>query len=157
MNSIPFNDTLFRQQFPAFADTVKYPTAILNVFWNVAANFIDSVDFPCRILTGDSLVYALNCLTAHLYTLSLQQQEAAIGQGGAGSVDQGGFITSAHIDEITVSKMAPPASNGWQYWLSTTPYGQALWALLSVISVGGTSVGGLPEREGFRKVGGVFW
>lgn len=153
-----FDVDQFRTVFPEFSDPVKYPTATLNVFWGVACSFIDSNDCPYRMLHGDALRYALDCLTAHLLCISMLAQK----QTGAGSTTGGvpgsaGYITSSHIDEITVTRMQPPATNGWQFWLNNSPYGQQLWALLSVLSVGGTSVGGLPEREGYRKVGGVFW
>jgi hypothetical protein len=51
---------------------------------------------------------------------------------------------------------APPAANAWQYWLNTSPYGMQLLALLQAKGVGGLYVGGLPERDAFRKVYGVF-
>jgi hypothetical protein len=155
-----YNDTLFRQQLPEFSDTTLYPPAKIEVFWNVGASFIDSRDSPCRALNGAALQYALNLMAAHLMTISIQNSQAMTGggaAGGQGEPDQGGFITSAHIDEITVSKLAPPVNNGWQFWLASTPYGQQIWALIGIVGVGGFSVGGLPEREGFRKVGGVFW
>lgn len=155
-----YDDALFRQQFPEFSDTTLYPEAKIRVFWNVGASFIDRRDYPCRSLTGDALAYAMNLMAAHLMTISIQNQQAMTGggtSGGQGVPDQGGFITSAHIDEITVSKLAPPVTNGWQFWLASTPYGQQIWALIGIVAVGGFTVGGLPEREGFRKVGGVFW
>jgi hypothetical protein len=96
-------------------------------------------------------------LTAHLLALGTMQTAGAGGQGQSAGGVQGGFITSATVGEVSVAKLAPPATNGWQWWLASTPYGQALWALLSVKAVGGFAIGGLPEREGFRKVGGVFF
>lgn len=153
-----YDDDLFRKQFPEFSDKTKFPPEKLGIFWSVAASFVDTRDSPCRILSGDALVYALNLLTAHLLTLSMQAAESMNGgaSGGGGVPGQTGFITSAHIDEVSVTKMQPPVKDGWQFWLSSTPYGTQLWAILSMLAVGGISVGGLPERTGFRKVGGVF-
>lgn len=153
--ALTFDVDLFRQQFPEFADTTTYPTPMLQMYWTLANQFIATDGGPCAMLEGDSAALALNMMTAHILSLWKQNADAA---GGAGAgTDQGGFQTSASIGEISVSKLAPPVKGAWDWWLAQTPYGQALWALLGVKSVGGLSVGGLPEREGFRKIGGVFW
>lgn len=148
-----YDDALFRAQFPEFADTTKYPAALLSAYWSMATSFITASGSPCGALGASGLPLALNYMTAHLYVLAQLQAAAA---GGPGS-SQGGFETSASIGEVSVATMAPPAATMWQWWLAQTAYGQALAALLSVLAVGGTSVGGLPERYGFRKVGGVFF
>jgi hypothetical protein len=147
-----FNAALFREQFPAFADPAKYPDAQIEAYWDMATMFISAEDSPYRTLDGKRLATALNMLTAHLLFLGTNKSG-----GATGSSSKGGFTTSATVGEVSVSKLAPPASDGWQWWLAGSDYGQMLWALLSVLSVGGLSVGGLPEREAFRKVGGVFW
>jgi len=151
-----YNDALFRQQFPEFADVAKYPEVRLSMYWTVATMFVCSDSSPYNVLNGQRLVVILNYVVAHLLTIG-QQAEDASKQGAAAGSTMGGFTTGATIGEVTVSKMAPPAADGWQWWLSSTPYGQALWAMLEVLAVGGMSIGGLPEREAFRKVGGVFW
>lgn len=148
-----YNDEIFRAQFPEFADTTKYPAAQISAYWSMASLFISSDDCPYNSLSGDRLVAALNMLTAHLLMLGIQARTAS----GTVSGKSGGFTTSASVGEVSVAKLAPPVSDGWQFWLAGTPYGQMLWALLSMLSVGGFSVGGLPEREAYRKVGGVFW
>lgn len=148
-----YDDALFRASLPEFSNTTTFPPALISAFWDVASDFIDANDSPCRILNGSSLALAVNYLAAHLMTLSRRQSSSATGPGS----EQGGFETSASIGEISVSTLAPPARDGWEWWLASTPYGQNLWALLQLKAVGGISIGGLPEREGFRKVGGVFW
>lgn len=151
--SVAYDDTLFRTQFPEFSDTTQYPETLLSMYWDMATNFIDPTDCCMwNVLTGSSLAYALNCMTAQLLTLGQMAQTTS----PPGS-DQGGFIISAEIGEIKVAKQAPPTSNMWSWWLSQTPYGQQLLALLQMLGVGGLSVGGLAERNAFRKVGGVFW
>jgi len=149
-----FDASIFRAQFPEFSDTAKYSDAFLGLWWDVASEFIDSTDSPCRSLSGKQLRLALSFMTAHLLTLNRPVQ-ADETNGDAGST-QGGFETSATIGSISVTKLAPPAADGWQWWLAQTTYGQSLWALLSIVAVGGTSIGGLPEGLGFRKIGGVF-
>jgi hypothetical protein len=159
-----YDDALFRSQFPEFADTTTYPEALLSGYWDMATNFINPSDsgatgtsscgcpYNFQILNGNSLALALNYMTAQLLTLGQQ----ALANGTPGS-DQGGFIVSAKIGEIIIAKLPPPAANAWQWWLGQTPYGQALLAMLQVLSVGGLSFGGLNERGSFRKGGGLFW
>lgn len=65
-------------------------------------------------------------------------------------------MTSASEGSVSVGMMAPPAKNGWQFWLSSTPYGVQLGALLGVASAGGVFIGGSEERAAFRKAGGVW-
>ena len=146
-----YNDELFRAQFPEFASTAAYPEALISAHFDTALIFISTTGSPCCILQGSQLGLALNQMTAHLMALGKQAASAP-----PGSV-QGGFDTSASIGEISVSKLAPPAKDAWDWWLYQTPYGQALMALLSALSVGGFSLGGLSERDGFRKAGGVFF
>ncbi len=150
--TVAFDSAKFREVFPEFSDTAKYPDAMLQTYWDLATYFISDVDCPCNILNDGALAYAISCMTAHLLTLAQRSADAA----AEGTSPTGGVEISASIGEVSVSMMQPPAANGWQYWLSQTPYGQMLWALLSIKAVGGLSVGGLPERLGFRKVGGVF-
>jgi hypothetical protein len=148
-----YDDSAFRAQFPEFADVTKYPAAQIGGYWSMASMFISATESPYVGLSGGQLVAALNMLTAHLLTLGLA---ATTGSGGlAGKT--GGMTVSASVGEVSIAKLAPPVENGWQWWLASTPYGQMLWAMLSLLSAGGFSVGGLPEREGFRKVYGVFF
>lgn len=147
-----YDDALFRAQCPAFADTTKYPAVLCEMYWEIAMNFCTLDGSPYVTLSGASYMYTVNMITAHLMTVTPTNSQS----GAAGSRQGEGFTTSATIGEVTVAKLAPPVKDGWQFWLSQTTYGQALWALLEVRSVGGFGVGGLPERDAFRKVCGVF-
>lgn len=148
-----YDDTLFRAQFPEFADPVQYPAAMIDAYWDMATMFISDVECYWSMLKGKRLATALNMMTAHLMTLG---RNAKGGGGKAPGSKQGGFTTSATVGEVSVAKLAPPAIDGWEWWLASTTYGQMLWALLQLLAVGGFSVGGLPESEAFRRVGGVF-
>lgn len=148
-----YDDTLFRAQFPEFSDPTKYPEVLLSAYWDMANDFIAYDGSPCSML-GLSGPLALNYMTAHLLSMGIVASQAMSGVNGAPA--QGGFEDSASIDKISVHKVAPPAKDAWGYFLSQTVYGQALLALLSVKGVGGLSVGGLPEGDAFRRVGGVW-
>jgi hypothetical protein len=152
-----FDPSAFRLMYPEFADKTKYPDAMLEMYWDLATVFVSTEGCPCGSVSGKQRQAILNMLTAHLLALSTQAQGDGSTPGGSGgSASAGGYETSSHIGEISVSRMAPPATDGWQFWLAQTPYGQQLWALLGLLAVGGFAIGGLPERTGFRKIGGVF-
>jgi hypothetical protein len=149
-----YNDTTFRAMFPEFGNTTTYPAAVIEIYWGLAQDFIAIPSCPSNgaFLSGNKGAAALYYMTAHLYALALQQLNSGQQPGAV----QGGYETGATIDKISVQMLAPPADNMWTWWLSQTPYGQALAALLRVAAVGGTSVGGLPERNAFRKIGGTL-
>lgn len=134
----------FRVLFPAFASDTAYPDGVLNAFWGEAAVFLG--DYDGCLLNGASLQSALNYMTAHLLASS-----DMIKRGQRYAV-----VAGATVDKVQVQMTPPPIKSGWQWWLMTTPYGAHLWALLSAKSAGGFYIGGRPERDAFRKVGGRF-
>ena len=150
MATIEFDVAQFRQALPAFAYETQYPDAILQVYWDTATCYISDEDYGC--LTGACRRQVLNLMTAHLCVISENAQKGS--DASSGQVTN--FITSATVDKETVSVAQPPAKDQWSWWLSTTPYGQQLQALLSANIAGGLYIGGLPEKSAFRKVGGVF-
>lgn len=147
-NATVFNETLFRAQFPAFADTTTYPPVILQMYWDEVSCFIvDGGTYG--ILQGDCTQLAMNCMVAHFMELAKLNK-------AKGTSKQGGYKTGAGIDKINVQYMAPPSQSQFDWWLNQTNYGAQLLALLELKSVGGFGVGGLNERGGFRKAGGIF-
>lgn len=129
---------------------------LIEMLIEISKSYIDPYDYRCRMLSGRSLRYAILLMAAHLYSL-YQQRMQTVCEGGNAGDDQGGFIQSASVGDVSVAKANLPAKDMWDWWLAQTPYGQQLLALLKVSGVGGLTIGGLPEREGFRKVDGVFW
>lgn len=145
-----FDATLFRSQIQVFSDVATYPDAFLQVFWDQAVAMADAHS-GC-IISGASRMLMLNLLMAHIMSLyGLPSKGAKIK-----TPNQGGFVSSSTIDKISVSKVAPPTSSMFDWWLAQSPWGQQLLALLEMFAVGGTHVGGLPESEAFRKWSGIF-
>jgi hypothetical protein len=141
-----FNYSLFQQQCPEFATSPSQAT--LQVYFDMALQFANQGnDNFCGGFNGDALDLVLNYLTAHI---AKQQEMIASGQDVV-------IVNASTIDKVSVSLGAPPVKNMFQYWLATTPYGKQVLALARAQFAGGfyTSVG-LPERQGFRKVGGRF-
>lgn len=136
--------TAFRLLFPAFADATKFPDASIQIWWTMATVYIN--DYDNCLISGNTLQMTLNLMTAHL-----AQSFAMIAAGQVTAP-----VTGATEGSVAVTLQAPPSKSGWQFWLSTTPYGLQLWALLSSLLVGGLTIGGAPESSGFRRVYGIF-
>lgn len=140
-----FDSVAFREQFPAFTSTTKYPDGQLSGYFTMATAYIYPRDW-CGI-SGVQLQLALNLMTAHLTWMN---QLVIAGNTSAGP------LAGASIDKVSVTLVAPPVgTSAWKYWLNTTPYGKELLALLRILSRGGGIVGGTPERAAFRGVYGI--
>lgn len=143
-----FDEALFRQQFPAFANIVAYPSATLQMYWDEVGCWIqDGGEYG--MLCGNCTVLAMNLLLAHFLELAKLNK-------AKGTSKQGGFKTSASVDKVSVSYLAPPNQDQFTWWLNQTNYGAQLGAFLEMKAVGGTYIGGNPERSAFRKVRGSF-
>ena len=136
---LTFDYNLFITQIPAYSDPTKYPEATLQVWWDIAINYVSDVG-NCGSLQGSARQYAINLMMAHLIYLSLQI--------AANQVP--GMMQGATIDKVSVNLVPPPVPNQWQWWLGTSPYGQQLLALLQAHSAGGYYIGGSPTMAGFR-------
>lgn len=135
---LTFNYSLFIVQCPQYSNPTIYPESLLQSYWDIAINYISDVaNFGS--LQGSARQYALNLMVAHLAYLS--------GLISAGQVP--GLMQNATIDKVTVTLTPPPLQNQFEWWLSLTPYGQQLLALLQVSSVGGFYVGGSPTLQNF--------
>lgn len=138
-----FDAALFRLQFPCFNQPSVYSDATLQMWWNTATLFVSNRDGGCfcSFMGPDHRAFAINLMTAHLVYLS---QQIAAG-------DTPGIVTGATIDKVSVTQLAPPTSNNWQYWLNQSPYGQQLLALLQRAGVGGMIYGGRFEIGAYRR------
>ena len=139
---LTFDYALFIVQVPAYSNSMLYPEATLQAYWNTAIFYVSDVA-NCGSVTCEKRQYAINLMVAHLVYI-------------AGLIAQGqvpGLMQDATIDKVHVSLTPPPLRNQWQWWLSTSPYGQQLYALLQVNSVGGYYIGGSPTLAGFRFTG----
>lgn len=144
MAEVLFDPVRFRDKFPEFPNP-PYTDPILQRKWDAGTCIIDPNDSGCFMDTKQ-LTCVLDLMVAHLLKL---QEMLDMGQNVVA-------VTSATIDKVSVSVEPPKAATQYQLWLSTTPYGQEIRVILQVSSVGGTYIGGLPERRAFRKVGGRF-
>lgn len=146
MSLIVFDPAVFRTAYPLFANVACYPDDTLTGWFDAATNYISDVDYGCLNLSGKAQVLALNLMTAHIGFIF-----KTIADG-----DTPALMQSATIDKVTVTVTPPPVKSQFNWWLSLSPYGQQLLALLQTVGVGGFYAGGLPERSAFRRVGGGF-
>ena len=121
--------------YPQFNTDILKPIATYylndNIAW--AECKWDLKRFGCRLNT------AIYLLTAHRTFLNSQAQ--------AGQEGQGGKVASASVGEVSVSYATMPTNDTFDYWLTLSPYGQELAALLNMLS-------GLPKYYGgsFERV-----
>lgn len=144
MATITLNIAEFRSLFPEFANTTTYPDATISMNWDTATAFISNEDYGW--MQGLPRERSLYFMTAHMTKIG-----ALIASGQTPSL-----VSGTAVDNVSVTLTPPPVKNQFHWWLSTTPYGAQLLALLQAQSIGGFIVGGNPERSAFRKVGGVF-
>lgn len=139
---LTYDDALFRQQIPAYSSLVKYPEATLQTWWDTATCYISDVG-NFGSLQGICRQKAINLMMAHLIYIS--------NLTAAGTVPY--VLNTATVDKVNVSTVPPPLKNQWGWWMSISPYGQQLWALLQVNSAGGFYIGGSPILTSFRGYG----
>lgn len=146
---LTFDYALFVSQIPAYSNAIQYPVSTVSAFWDVATNYISDVG-NFGVLQDGARQYAINLMTAHLIYIS--------NLIAAGTVPY--LMQNSTIDKVSVGLTPPPLKNQFQWWLSVSPYGQQLLALLQVNSVGGFYIGGSPQRNAFGYQGqgyGVPW
>jgi hypothetical protein len=139
---LTFNYQEFIAIFPAYSNATLYPAVTLQQYWNSAIFYV-SPTANFGDVHGCARQYAINLMTAHLAYLA--------GLIAAGTVPY--LMQDATIDKVHVGLTPPPLKNQFQWWLSASPYGQQLLALLQVNSVGGHYIGGSAVLRGFRPNG----
>lgn len=131
---ITANINEFLTLYPQFNTDVLRPIATFclndNIVW-AKCNW-DLARFGARINT---VIYLL---TAHRAFLS--------GKAQTGQAGQGGQVASANVDGVSVAYVQMPAKDAFSYWLSLSPYGIELSALLEMISGLPAYIGGSFER-----------
>lgn len=144
MATIIFDAALFRTQCPLYANVTTYPDATILNWWTIGSNYISVNDYG--FLNDSSRALALNLMAAHLLYLS---EKIA---GGAAM----GIITSASEGSVSIGITPPPFKSMFQAWLSQSPFGQQLYALLSVKSSFGFYVAGSGVTGNIRNPDGTF-
>jgi len=140
---VTFDVAVFRTNFKEYADIAVYPDATLQTYFDLSTLYLNNNDYG---YLSPALSHALNLMTAHQLKIN----------DGIVSGDNGLIANSTSVGGVSVTVTPPEDKNSFGYWLSTTPYGIQLKALLKTYSIGGFIVGGSPERANFRKFNGAF-
>ena len=127
MSYVDINVTDFRDAFPEFANTTKYPNAYVNRHLAVAQIYISNQNFLIR---PNVRKLAIQYMAAHLITL--ETTDANGNFVGWSDMATGGAVTSSHIGDVSVSLHPPIATEEWELWLESTPYGKMLISLLEL-------------------------
>lgn len=140
MSSVVITVSDFKTAFPEFN---IYTDALLERFLTMAQSYCSTVNFRIKPATR---VLLIQLMTGHLITLSNTNPDGT-SNGMASSV---GMETSATIGGVSVSRLAPPAKNGFDAWIQSTGYGQQYWALLTAVNPTGIHYVGVPNAFGIR-------
>lgn len=125
----------FRTDFPEFSDTTRYPDSELQTFITQSMCYVSNVNYG--VLRNNCRKLAIELMVAHLQTL---QDRITSGQNATGQ------IGSTSIDSVSVSIIAPPNKDQFDYWLGLTPYGQRYLMLLLAHAPAGLYFGGSFQR-----------
>lgn len=121
-------EEIFKAQFPEFTTAEN-----IDLFINRAVMYFS----PCMEVCRNKYQYIIFLMTAHLLTL----------QDNINSGDSaGGLQTGASIDKVSVTVAPPPFSDGFEYYLNQTTYGQQLLALLNLLIATPQYFGGSFQR-----------
>lgn len=132
---------LFRKRFPNFASDLLWPDEAITTQYEQVGCYLTPYCKECSELMEQ-------LMTAHLLVIN--------GSGVMPGVTHTGTVTSASVGGVSVGLTTQMDKGTYSSWLSKTPYGEQLRAMLRKQIAGGLYVGGLPERRGFRKFGGGF-
>lgn len=144
MSTVTITVKDFRDAFPEFNDTTKYPDAYLQRYLDEAQCYISTRNFRIRPAVR---ILAIEYMAGHLITLAATD---GAGNANPNAGDGGLLVTSAHIDSVSVSMMAPIASDAFSQWVQSTAYGRKFWALLTVNNPTGVFWVGSPRAFGIR-------
>ncbi len=136
MQTVTVSLSDFYAQFPIFnADTYS---SICPLCFDRSQIYISSTYKNSVRLVGDKRALAIYLLTAHMSFLTLNNQN---------NTGQLGQIGSASVDGVSIGYVQLPTStDAFSYWLTLSPYGLELLALLETLTAVPFYVGGSLER-----------
>lgn len=113
----------FITRFPEFANAANYPQKLIESYIDEAEQYISTINFR---IAPSKRILAIEYMTAHLIALSNISETGTV-QGQ----QSGNITTSASVDGVSRSILAPIADNSFAQWIQSTPYGKKYWALMT--------------------------
>lgn len=131
-----YNDTSFRQQFPAFANEALYPEATLAFAWSMGGNWVSVCQ--ARWGLGTKLQQAADLMCAvivrQLYGPTRNGTQTSIGTPSpVGDITPGPVYSASNVDTSASIKLPEFGSSAFSAMLlSSPPYGTLLLSLLQI-------------------------
>ncbi len=132
-----YNDTSFRQQFPAFASTVLYPETALSFAWSMGGNWVSQCQ-ACWGLQGVKLQQAADLMGAvivrQLYGPTVNGTTTSTGTPSVqADVTPGPITTASNVDTSSSITLPTFGSSAFSAMLlASPPYGTLLLSLLQI-------------------------
>ena len=127
-NTISITVSDIRETFGAFIDAAAYPDAMIENCIEMSTCFISNVASGCSGVSWQCRANMMELMTCHL----LSMLTSAANSGTNGGQTSSGMVVSASIGDVHVSTAVPENKTQLQWYLNQTPYGQQLYALLSI-------------------------
>ena len=123
----------FRKDLPEFADTTRYPNAVLDYWLGIGAQIVNAQRF------GDLTNPQIESFAAHNITLERRAIDEAErgGQVGMGV----GILTSKSVDKASASYDVSTGAETGAGFYNQTIYGKRYWQMLRLHGAGGIQVG----------------
>ncbi|ELI8280219.1 DUF4054 domain-containing protein [Yersinia enterocolitica] len=131
-NSLLPTSDQFRESFPEFTDTTRYPNTSINFYLSMADDLLDQDRF------GDKFVYLAELMTAHYVELRGKRTASAV-LGGV-NTSGGGVATSKSVDKVSVSYDVSGIINPDAGFWNNTDYGREFFWWWSMFGAGGRQI-----------------
>jgi len=119
----------FRQDFPEFSDTTKYPDAVVQFWLTVSVSLVN----PCR--WGDLTNQGIELCTAHHLVLAARDEQAAAVGGIPGQMT--GPLSSKSVDKVSASYDTGAATLDDAGFWALSSYGIRYLTLARLFGAGG--------------------
>lgn len=119
----------FRQDFPEFSDTTRYPDSLVTLWLTVGSSLVNE----CR--WGELTNIGIELVTAHHLAIAARDQQAAAGGGIPGQ--SSGPMSSKAVDKVSASYDTGAASIADAGFWNLTSYGTRFLGLARLMGAGG--------------------
>ena len=145
MSNVVITVAEFRAAFPEFSDTTKYSNIYIERHIDTAMVFISDTNF---LIKPKVRKLVIEYMAAHL--ISLETLDANGNFVNWSDSATSGAVTSSHIGDVSVSLQPPIATEEWELWLESTPYGKMLLSLLELQAPKAIYFRGRPNPWGIK-------
>lgn len=124
----------FRELFPQFADTSKFPDVRITMRLAAADQLLNE-----NVTGTDLFPYFCGLFVAHYMSLDAADNRSAAA-GGAGGANSG-VLTSKSVDKVSISYDAGMTMNPDAGFWNNSRYGSEFWEFLMLFGAGGIQLG----------------